>query len=158
MVEAMCEKDEPLEQCLKRYVAGFMFSIDKSLVLLVEKRNPAWQRDLLNGIGGKIEAGEHPIEAMIREFAEETGVETSAEEWTEFVHYVCQDVYEIHFYRAFTDKIHSAVTMEKEVILKLKSDCLPKNVIPNLNWLIPLSLDENVSFASPIRIQTYQNA
>lgn len=138
---------------MKRYVAGFMFSRDKSLVLLVEKMTPAWQRGLLNGIGGKIEAGEAPIEAMIREFAEETGVETTAEEWTEFVHYICQDVYEVHFYRAFTDKIDSARTIEDEVISTFKSDCLPKNVIFNLNWLIPLSLDEKVSFASPILVR-----
>lgn len=93
------------------------------------------------------------IEAMIREFAEETGVETRAEEWTEFVHYICQDLYEIHFYRAFTDKIDSARTMEDEVISTFKSDGLPKNVIFNLNWLIPLSLDEKVSFASPILVR-----
>lgn len=137
---------------MKRYVAGFMFSRDKYLVLLIEKMTPAWQRGLLNGIGGKIEAGESPIEAMIREFAEETGVKTRAEEWSEFVHYIRQDVYEVHFYRAFTDKIHSAVTMEKEVISKFESDRLPKNVIFNLNWLIPLSLDQQVSFASPILV------
>ena len=142
---------------MKRYVAGFMFSRDKFLVLLIEKMSPAWQRGLLNGIGGKIEAGESPIEAMIREFAEETGVKTTAEEWTEFVHYIRQDVYEVHFYSTFTDKIHSAVTLEKEVIAKFKSDRLPKNVIFNLNWLIPLSLDEAVSFAAPILVREKQN-
>ena len=49
---------------MKKYVAGFMFSSDKSEVLLVEKMSPEWQRGLLNGIGGKIEGGETPLEAI----------------------------------------------------------------------------------------------
>jgi hypothetical protein len=56
-----------------RYVLGFCFDDDCEKVLLIEKRRPAWQAGRLNGIGGKIEAGETPAQAMVREFAEETG-------------------------------------------------------------------------------------
>lgn len=55
------------------YVLGFMFNEDESKVLLIMKNRPAWQAGKLNGVGGKIEAGETPIQAMEREFAEETG-------------------------------------------------------------------------------------
>ena len=55
------------------YVLGFMFNEAESKVLLVWKNRPAWQAGKLNGVGGKIEAGETPVQAMNREFAEETG-------------------------------------------------------------------------------------
>ena len=60
-----------------------------------------WQAGLLNGIGGKIEDGEAPIEALVREFAEETGVQTSAEEWSAIVHYVHPHSYEVFFTKRF---------------------------------------------------------
>ena len=55
-----------------RYVLGFVFSLDASRVLLIWKNRPEWQKGKLNGIGGKIEEGELPIDAMKREFSEET--------------------------------------------------------------------------------------
>lgn len=56
-----------------QYVLGFMFNEAESKVILIFKNRPAWQAGKLNGIGGKIEEGETPIQAMNREFAEETG-------------------------------------------------------------------------------------
>lgn len=56
-----------------QYVLGIMFSEDEERVLAIWKNRPDWQAGKLNGIGGKIEDGETPIEAMRREFREETG-------------------------------------------------------------------------------------
>lgn len=55
-----------------RYVLGFMFDHEEKHVLLIWKNRPKWQAGKLNGIGGKIEAGETPLQAMEREFTEET--------------------------------------------------------------------------------------
>ena len=55
-----------------RYVLGFVFSEACDRVLLMWKNRPAWQAGKLNGIGGKIEAGETAQHAMEREFTEET--------------------------------------------------------------------------------------
>lgn len=41
--------------------------------LLVLKNKPAWQRGRLNLVGGKIEAGETPAQAALRELEEEAG-------------------------------------------------------------------------------------
>jgi hypothetical protein len=51
---------------MTKYVVGLAFD-DEGRVALIEKNRPAWQRGLLNGIGGKIEGDEMPVETMIRE-------------------------------------------------------------------------------------------
>lgn len=58
----------------KNYVVILLFSKDHEKLLLV-KRNKKPYPNLWNGIGGKIEVGETPIEAAIRECKEETGLE-----------------------------------------------------------------------------------
>ncbi len=55
------------------YVAGFYFSECGERVALIRKLKPEWQRGWLNGIGGKVEPGESPLSAMVREFEEEAG-------------------------------------------------------------------------------------
>lgn len=62
------------------YVVGF--ALDQDRVVMIRKNRPAWQAGLLNGVGGKIEPGETPIAAMVREFWEETSVQEPA--WTHF--------------------------------------------------------------------------
>jgi 8-oxo-dGTP diphosphatase len=64
------------------YVVGFMFSSGKDGILLIRKNRPEWQYGKLNGIGGKMEEGETPRDAMVREFREETGLKTKEEDWT----------------------------------------------------------------------------
>lgn len=60
-----------IQQPAGRYVVGYCFSPDFDAVALIEKIKPTWQKGKLNGIGGKIEPGEAPVEAMRREFGEE---------------------------------------------------------------------------------------
>lgn len=72
------------QQVVVHYVVGFMFNSSLSQVVLIRKQKPAWQAGLLNGVGGKVEEGENCFDSMIREFKEETGRETTREEWTRF--------------------------------------------------------------------------
>lgn len=65
---------------MKKYVVGFLFNKDKTLILLIERTKDDWQKGLFNGIGGKIENDETPIEAMKRESIEESGIDA---EWIE---------------------------------------------------------------------------
>jgi 8-oxo-dGTP diphosphatase len=58
----------------KHWVVGFVFK-NRDEVTLVMKNRPEWQKGKLNGVGGKIEAGETSAQAMRREFKEEAGAD-----------------------------------------------------------------------------------
>lgn len=62
------------------YALGFATSPDGRHVMLIEKNRPAWQAGRLNGIGGHIEPGETPHQAMVRECEEESGLRV--ESWS----------------------------------------------------------------------------
>jgi len=67
-----------------KYVLGFAFTPEVGLyrrVALIEKKKPKWQEGRINGIGGKIEPGETAVQAMSREFYEETSVFLGVEHW-----------------------------------------------------------------------------
>lgn len=57
----------------KNYVVIILFNKDKDKLLLV-KRNKKTYKDCWNGIGGKIEENETPLEAAKRECIEETNI------------------------------------------------------------------------------------
>lgn len=132
------------------YVTGFLFSEDLTHVVLLEKLSPHWQKGLLNGVGGKIDKNESSVQAMVRECEEETGVFISEKNWICFAHLTKPSVFELDVYLAISDLAFSAKTMEKEQVYTFKISDIPKNIIPNLEWLIPMALDKNLNFESPI--------
>ena len=129
-----------------RYVAGFLFD-QWGYVLLIEKKKPIWQKGLLNGIGGKIEPDESPIQAMIREFEEEAGFKVI--NWELFVKLYRLNEYEVNFFKAQAN-IDSLESPTEEQLVKVPYNYL-KDCIPNLKWLIPLARDTSVKF--PIYIE-----
>ncbi len=138
---------------MKYYVNGFMYSKDKSKIVLIRKNKPEWQKGLLNGIGGKIEKNETPKMAIIREFEEETRVKTKDTDWKLFATINKETEYIIYFFFAFSDKTFSAKTTEQEIVGIYEVNNLPKKIIPNLNRLIPLSIDKEINFDEPIHIK-----
>lgn len=61
---------------IKQYIILFVErhnSSDADQVLLILKDRPDWQKNRYNIPGGKIEPGESPVDAAIRELKEETG-------------------------------------------------------------------------------------
>jgi 8-oxo-dGTP diphosphatase len=65
---------------MKCYVVGFAFD-SRGWFAMIEKQHPDWQKGLWNGIGGKIEKDEIPVDAMVREFHEEAGQLIPKEQW-----------------------------------------------------------------------------
>jgi len=126
------------------YVLGFLFCANAEAVVLIRKMKPLWQQGLLNGIGGKIERGETSLEAMIREFQEETGVNTTGCNWRSFC-VMHGDNWEVTCFEAKNeDAWLSAKTTERESIEKLNLKSLDMSeCVSNLPWLLALALDEN---------------
>jgi 8-oxo-dGTP diphosphatase len=127
------------------YVLGFMFSPDKTAVVLIEKKRPAWQAGKLNGVGGKLEQNEWPVDAMVREFKEETGCTTLPADWKYFLTLEGGD-WRVYCYRSFSsargelkqmtdEKVDWSFVSRGQVL-----DCRDK-LIPNLSWIVPLALD-----------------
>ena len=130
---------------VQQYVCGFLFSPDRTCVLLIRKRRPAWQAGKLNGLGGKIEAGETALQAMRREFREEAGADVA--EWQHVLTLSGADdagsgrAWAGHFFRAFGD-VSAARATTDEALEVHPTENLPRDTIPNLRWMIPLMLDD----------------
>src|SRR5688500_15670630 len=126
---------------MQTYACGFLFSPDRRRVLLIRKRRPAWQAGKLNGVGGKIEPGESPAQAMRREFREEADLDVR--DWQEVLTLSGRDdagsgvAWRGHFFRAFGD-IDAARSMTDEQLELHDVAALPPDTIPNLRWMIPL--------------------
>ncbi|MBA6224278.1 NUDIX domain-containing protein [Colwellia sp. MB02u-18] len=143
---------------MKKYVTGFLFSQDASHLVLIQKKNPPWQCGLFNGVGGKIETNELSVDAMVREFIEETGVQTHKADWTCYAKIYRPHCYDVDVYFAHSDLAFSAKTIEQEPVHIIKLTELPSNIIPNLQWLIPLALDKQADFSIPVLLQEVAQA
>jgi 8-oxo-dGTP diphosphatase len=74
------------------YVLGFAFLNGDKDVILIEKTKPDWQKGLMNGVGGKLESyDESSLHAMVREFREETGIDTRLTQWKHLVKCMAMD-------------------------------------------------------------------
>jgi len=126
------------------YVVGFLFRNGGDEVALIRKQKPAWQKGLLNGVGGKIEFDEHPLTAMIREFEEEAGPYII--NWRCFAVMTLTHGNKIYFYQSHEIAELESKT-EEEVSWYPVAHLRQYGVIQNLNWLVPLALDEDGSVA-----------
>lgn len=126
----------------QNYVVGFMFSEDGNQVALIRKQKPAWQKGRLNGIGGKLEPGEIPGAAMIREFKEETGLGTSVEQWSYFAR-VDGSAFTIHCFTSIGYLPSLKTTEEEAIEICNVKDILSRSAdfIDNTPWLILLAQD-----------------
>jgi 8-oxo-dGTP diphosphatase len=135
---------------MKEYVAGLLFSTDFSNIAVVLKNRPDWQAGKFNAIGGKIEPGETPSQAIEREFFEETGLRVPESSWQHTVE-LGGDGWRCYFYRTFGDP-RQCRTMEDETIHILPiSEVLLANLVPNFRWILTLNMSQDIIF--PISIK-----
>jgi 8-oxo-dGTP diphosphatase len=137
------------------YAAGFFISDDLTTeklgyqhVALIRKKRPDWQAGRLNAIGGKLEPGELPSEAMAREFREETGVETLPSDWDKFATLRMPGHMGpiVHFFRCFGDPSKCEQTTDEEILVyptSLIRQSRP-DTLSNLQWLLPMALDPKI--------------
>jgi 8-oxo-dGTP diphosphatase len=141
---------------MRHYVCGFLFTPEigdlyKQSVALIKKQRPKWQAGLYNGIGGKVEDGEEPIEAMVREFHEETGAVVT--DWKPFCKIIHSAIisksmpsgpWTVHFFKAFQVATLQSPTDEptKWWNVQATTNRLNNYFVPNLHWLIPMALED----------------
>lgn len=129
---------------MKQYVVGLPFNRSFSNIILIRKNRPDWQAGMLNGIGGKIEAGEMPLDAMVRECQEEAGIVIPAAWWR--CACVLTDTalaWRVNFYYCGADAIYSYKTMTDEAVRLYAVDRVLRDpsLMPNLRVFIPLARD-----------------
>lgn len=139
----------------KRYVVGFAFWRNR-ILLIHKKKGPEYVVGKMNGVGGKIEGDETIVDAMAREFGEETGVETWPSLWSHVatMHGNSNEGndYELHILYTFlpdTSLFHDIKNPEQsgEDLYWFPLDKLEKvAIVPNLKWIIPLCLDRTTPF------------
>lgn len=95
------------------YAAGLAFSNDTNYVLLIRKNRPEFLAGKLNAVGGHVDPGETPLQAVRREVLEEAGVDI--EEWHP-LHVLEKEDSEVHFFFAASDVIFDARTCTEEEI------------------------------------------
>lgn len=146
------------------YVVGFLFqtgemSIDHDFtpepwkVLLIRKHYKpdhklSWQDGLLNAFGGKVDAGESPEEAMVRETKEEIGI--TINDWKLFcVTEKCcgsNQGDEVFFFKSFIDKFpklpEKTDAHEELELINITTIPTRTDLIDNLQWLIPMAWAE----------------
>ena len=130
----------PPRDGLTQYVVGLPFCSRGQLLMLIRKNRPAWQVGMLNGIGGKVERGEAPLAAMMREAEEEAGIVWGG--WQDVCH-LRGDTWCVDFYAQFDDRniLLQSRTDEKLYPVAWFSSLAEPSLIPNLRVIIPLALD-----------------
>lgn len=142
------------QKTFKEYVLGFMFNKAGTIVCLIGKQKPEWQKDKLNGVGGKMKWDETAFEAMVREFKEETGVETDINKWEFFAKMVFDnDIMggraNVYCFRIFSDDVLRCQTNTEEIVYTLATNAVLKGErgdipsIPNVPALIALALNND---------------
>lgn len=131
---------------MRNYVLAFMVNATKNQILLIKKKRPAFQVGKMNGIGGKIEGDETPVEAIIREVEEETGLKTTEYEWANFGEMRLPDGGKVHLFKTFRDDLENALSMtdEEVVVMDIDYNVLKPLVMPNLIWLIDVAMDNTL--------------
>ena len=131
---------------LNHFVMGFVFNVAQNQVLLIEKLRPEWMKNRWNGIGGHIEAGETPHQAMMRESNEECGQNYY---WDHKITFICPGgTVFVYVATVPTYKIpFKQIEDEKLTVWSVRH--LPDESMSNIRAFIPLCL---MDIATPVMI------
>jgi 8-oxo-dGTP diphosphatase len=125
---------------MKNYTVGFLFNTDGDRVALIRKLRPEWQKGLLNGIGGHVESGETRLEAMHREFREETGLEGL--DWHRYMtlYTIEPEAAQIGFFYAIGDPCEAeSVTDEQIEVHYIEALMVRPDTLNGLAWEIAMA-------------------
>lgn len=127
---------------MTKYVVGFLFDKSIELVVLIEKQKPEWQKNKWNGVGGKIETEETPLQAMVREFKEEAGLEIN--DWRQYC-IICGNNFEIYIFYSIVEAEHlmrvRTMTDENIGVWSLaRVNIWNFPLLPDMRWILPMAI------------------
>lgn len=94
---------------------GFAFNPSLDHLVVIRKNRPERFAGKLNGLGGKLEAGETAVQAMVREFREECGLVTCEDTWRYIGLLDCGDT-RVACFAAVVEDALNARTQESETV------------------------------------------
>ena len=122
------------------------FRYNESGILLIERTKIGWAQGLVTGLGGKLVGEETIEEGMAREFTEESGIPSSADEW--------QHVATLNSGQTRKEMQLIYVCMSYGSISGHNKNCpegilrryveLPPNIEQTHEWLIPMLFDNSI--------------
>lgn len=132
------------------FVLGFAFNHDKTKLLLIKKNRPQWQAGLYNGIGGKIESfDQSPVAAMVREFKEECGLDTTCQQWIEYT-IVDNCFFHMTCFTTVLDDFEHYQSITDEIVYSVGLSDLIKNNFNNCISNLPHLIDQAIISSFPI--------
>ena len=144
-----------------RYVLGFAFNGNR-VVLIRKCHGPTSVLGKLNGLGGKVRDDESSIDAMTREFKEESGVYASMAQWRKYCTFYGYWGAVECFSALLTDRQYDnlmlgsqSVTDERVEthVIDDRGSISRSDLAPGLLWLIPMALDHRIYPESRVRIE-----
>jgi len=131
---------------LTQYVAGFLFTPDKTRVVLIRKHRTDPDARLFNGTGGKVGPDELPKAAMSRVFMEETGIGIPPKEWMALARLESFS-FQVYFFVAVSEMALEVQSKgDDEVGVFAVNELFAGPVVPSVRWLVPLAFDNRVRF------------
>lgn len=137
------------------YTIGMLYTEDFQKVLLIKKTKPQWQAGNYNFPGGKVEPGEPPRISVSREFREETNLKIPSHVWKAVGSiYNGDSGYRVLIFAGiYKPEIHGeTISLTDELTAWYQCAFLPKNIITNLNWLVPLGANYLAQGNNPDKI------
>lgn len=123
------------------FVVGLAFCPNYKEVVLVETKSPHPGSVYLNGPKGVILRGESQVRAMVRVFAEQTGIITCESEWACFAILTDNAGNETNFfYHTFVGRMPSPVISAGMQTMVAPMETM-QSWYPNLRWLVPMALN-----------------
>ena len=122
----------------QQLVVGFLFSSDQKRIVVIHKNRPEHLAGRVIVPGGKVEPGESPLQALIREWKEETDVQINR--WTEFLLHQTPELDIFGFMHFSTARVNRCKTITDELIEVVEVAKLPSNMLPNARWMIHMAL------------------
>lgn len=123
------------------YTLAFIFSNDLSNVLLIKRGKHEFHTGKLNGLGGKIYIGESPKACITRESKEEGNVAVPEDAW-KFAGVMTSPEWKVWVFTTTIEKQDMKKETQEGIVDWYPTENVPKDIVSNLQWLIPFSQDK----------------